>query len=77
HLVDEANVFAARQVIHTSQSKEEIQAREARFRAEHAAAEEMECELFSEREFFAMDGFDLNTTSTFTDFMSTDPPAGP
>ncbi|MCI37863.1 hypothetical protein A2U01_0059090, partial [Trifolium medium] len=51
--------------------------RDARYRAEQAAAEEMERELFSKREFFGMDGFDLNTTTCFTDFMSTDPPADP
>ncbi|MCI80977.1 hypothetical protein A2U01_0102249, partial [Trifolium medium] len=61
----------------TSQCKEEIQARDSRRRAEQAAAEEMERELFSEREFFGMDGFDLNTTTSFTDFISTDPPADP
>ncbi|MCI62589.1 hypothetical protein A2U01_0083846, partial [Trifolium medium] len=45
--------------------------------AEQAAAEEMERELFLEREFFGMDGFDLNTSTSFTEFMSTDPPADP
>ncbi|MCI88176.1 hypothetical protein A2U01_0109462, partial [Trifolium medium] len=61
HLVDERNAFDAQQVIHTSQWKEEIQARDLKRRAEQAAAEKMERELFSERELFAMDGFDLNT----------------
>ncbi|MCI83421.1 hypothetical protein A2U01_0104697, partial [Trifolium medium] len=41
HLIDERNVFDARQVIHTSQWREEIQARDSRRRAEQAAAEEM------------------------------------
>ncbi|MCI52192.1 hypothetical protein A2U01_0073436, partial [Trifolium medium] len=50
HLVDERNVFDAQQVIHTNQWKEEIQACDSRRRAEQAAAEEMERELFSERE---------------------------
>ncbi|MCI32593.1 hypothetical protein A2U01_0053807 [Trifolium medium] len=77
HLVDEKNVFDARQVIHTSQWKEEIQARDSRRQAERAAAEEMERELFSEREFFTMDGCDLNATTSFTDFMRTEPPADP
>ncbi|MCI67372.1 hypothetical protein A2U01_0088631, partial [Trifolium medium] len=71
------NVFDAQQVIHTSRWREEIQVRDSRRRAEQAAAEEIERELFSEREFFGMDGFDLNTTTSFTNFMSTDPPADP
>ncbi|MCI58331.1 hypothetical protein A2U01_0079585, partial [Trifolium medium] len=63
--------------IHTSQWKEEIQACHSRRQAEREATEEMERELFTEREFFNMDGCDLNATTSFTDFMSTDPPDGP
>ncbi|MCI47960.1 hypothetical protein A2U01_0069202 [Trifolium medium] len=61
--------FTARQQYNSSLRNSKLNAIAARRREEQAAAEAMERELFSDA------GFDLNMTSSFTDFMSTDPPA--